>query len=154
MSLFIQNQGKRVPAQLRAHVFKPGQIANPGGRPKGSGTFAGELAAILGEEVEDFGTGKKSTRRRVAAERMADLLSAGDLQAWAVVLRYCPEVVSAQVIEQASGLCVTCGTACRRCHPPQPGHAEAKREQLTAMVQILLDTGAVRCQRCDPQPDS
>ena len=69
------------------------------------------------------------------------------------VLRYCPEVVSAQVIEQASGLCVTCGTACRRCHPPQPERAGAKREQLTAMVQILLDTGTVRCRRCDPHSD-
>ena len=83
-----------MPPQLREHVFKPGQIANPGGRPKGSGTFAGELASILGEEVEDLRTGEKSTRRRVAAERIADLLSAGDLQAWAVVLRYCPEVLA------------------------------------------------------------
>ena len=52
----------RVPPQLRPHVFKPGQVANPGGRPKGSGTFAGELAAILGEEVEDLGTAPRSSQ--------------------------------------------------------------------------------------------
>ena len=26
----------KVPPQLRKYVFKPGQVANPGGRPKGS----------------------------------------------------------------------------------------------------------------------
>jgi hypothetical protein len=137
-----------VPPQLRAHVFKPGDVANPGGRPKGSGTFAGELAAILDEEVQDLRTGQKSTRRRTAAERLADLLAAGDLQAWAVVLQYCPEVATAQVAEQASGLCVTCGSECSSCHARSPQDEEALEAEALEVAKILAEAGFVHCPEC------
>jgi hypothetical protein len=43
----------KVPPQLRKYVFKPGQIANPGGRPKGSKSmkqYAKEYLETLPEE--------------------------------------------------------------------------------------------------------
>lgn len=53
-----ENSYSKVPPQLRKYVFKPGQIANPGGRPKGAKSmkqYAKEyLEAMPEEERAEF----------------------------------------------------------------------------------------------------
>ena len=48
-----ENSYDKVPKQLRKYVFKPGQVANPGGRPKGAKsmkTYAKEYLENMSEE--------------------------------------------------------------------------------------------------------
>lgn len=49
----LENSYSKVPPQLRKYVFKPGNSANPGGRPKGSKSmkqYAKEYLESMGEE--------------------------------------------------------------------------------------------------------
>lgn len=81
----------KVPPQLRKYVFKPGQIANPGGRPKGSKSmkqYAREYLETMSEEdraeflnsvdhktIWEMGEGKPKQDLEMSGELVSKIIS-------------------------------------------------------------------------------
>jgi hypothetical protein len=104
--------------------FKPGNRANPHGRPRRSEALARQLFAALGEaaEIQDAdGKRRKVDKRRLGIIRLADKFAAGDTNATRMVLELILRVEGRMMSEAA----------------PRPPSAAADRAMLANFIADL-----------------
>ena len=90
----------------KATRFRPGQLGNPKGRPKGSLNLATDLAAELGEQVtvQERGRSQRVTKQRALIKSLMAKALDGDVRATSAVLGLYARIITAPPEEESRSL--------------------------------------------------